>query len=323
MKLPFLIKYKPVYFDDYVKQEEVTNFLKILITSDNINTLLVGNSGTGKTTLINSIIREYYKDCTNTPEDIQSNILYINSLKDQGIHYYRNDVKTFCQTSSSINGKKKFVILDDLDNINEQSQQVFRNCIDKYGSNVNFIASCLNLQKVIDSIQSRIFIIKLKTHSFEKLMTILEMIITKENIEMDDKCKKKLVLISNYSVRILINYLEKIKLLDEPVSESIIEELCSNICYLDFSKYLSYCLNNKDLHKASQLFLSIYDKGYSVIDILNNFFIYIKSCDDLTETQKYNLLPVICKYITIFYNIHEDEIELVLFTNTIIEVLKQ
>ena len=149
------------------------------------------------------------------------------------------------------------------------------------------------------------------------------MITEKENISMDDKCKNKLVLISNYSVRILINYLEKIKLLNEPITENIIEEICSNICYLDFSKYINLCLKEQNLHTASKLFLSIYDKGYSVIDILNNFFIYVKNCQELNETQKYKLIPVICKYITIFYNIHEDEIELVLFTNTIIEVLKQ
>ena len=72
------------------------------------------------------MIREYYQE----PE--QDNVLYINSLKEQGINYYRNDVKTFCQTCSSVKGKKKFIVLDDIDLINEQSQQVFRNYIDKY-----------------------------------------------------------------------------------------------------------------------------------------------------------------------------------------------
>ena len=38
-------------------------------------------------------------------------------------------------------------------------------------------------------------------------------------------------------------------------------------------------------------------KGYSVIDILNNFFIYVKNCQELNETQKYKLIPVICKII--------------------------
>ena len=88
-------------------------------------------------------------------------ILVINSLKEQGIQYYRTEVKTFCQTRCSIQGKKKIVILDDIDNINEQSQQVFRNCIDKYSNNVHFISSCSNIQKVIDSLQSRKIIIKL------------------------------------------------------------------------------------------------------------------------------------------------------------------
>ena len=47
------------------------------------------------------------------------NVLHINSLKEQGIHYYRNEVKIFCQTASSFINKKKIVVLDDLDLINE------------------------------------------------------------------------------------------------------------------------------------------------------------------------------------------------------------
>ena len=39
----------------------------------------------------------------NIPEN---NIIFINSLKEQGVNYYRNEMKTFCQTSSTIHGKK-------------------------------------------------------------------------------------------------------------------------------------------------------------------------------------------------------------------------
>ena len=38
----------------------------------------------------------------------------INSLKDQGISYYRTEVKIFCQTQSLIPNKKKFIVLDDI-----------------------------------------------------------------------------------------------------------------------------------------------------------------------------------------------------------------
>jgi len=65
----------------------------------------------------------------------------------------------------------------------------------------------------------------------------------------------------------------------------------------------------------------IYDYGYSVIDILDYFFIFVKSTTLLNEDEKYNIIPLLCKYITIFHNVHEDVIELALFTNSINKVL--
>ena len=70
-----------------------------------------------------------------------------------------------------------------------------------------------------------------------------------------------------------------------------------------------------------QIFYKLFDKGSSVMDIYDNYFIFIKSTDLLTETQKYEIIKLLCKYITIFHNIHEDEIELALFTNNLIELL--
>ena len=125
MNIPFIYKYKPSFFN-------IVDILKTLISMNNLNVLFVGDSGCGKTCLINALIKEYYGNI-----QYNDDILIINSLKEQGIQYYRTDVKTFCQTRCSIPNKKKVVILDDIDNINEQSQQVFRNCIDKYSNNVD------------------------------------------------------------------------------------------------------------------------------------------------------------------------------------------
>jgi len=35
----------------------------------------------------------------------------------------------------------------------------------------------------------------------------------------------------------------------------------------------------------------------------------------LSEDQKYKIIPIVCKYTTIFHSIHEDSIELALFAN--------
>ena len=150
---------KDFYFSNEL-HELISDFLEL----DRLSVLFIGNTSSGKTTLLNTIIREYYqlgKD-SSFPEN---NILYINNLKDQGIQFFRNEMKTFCQSHSSIYGKKKMVIIDDLDNINEQSQQVLRNYIDKYKQNVHFVTVCTNLQKVIESLQSRLHMIKIEVPS--------------------------------------------------------------------------------------------------------------------------------------------------------------
>ena len=69
--------------------------------------------------------------------------------------------------------------------------------------------------------------------------------------------------------------------------------------------------------EAIKLIYNIFDKGYSVIDILDNYFIFIKNTNCVNEEQKYNIIPHICKYIAVFNEIHEHEIELALFTNNI------
>jgi DNA polymerase III delta prime subunit len=314
----FVNKYQPLIFNDFGIDEEIIKILKTLILMDNLNILLIGDVASGKTSLLNSLIREYY--IGHNPKEYEDNIMYINNLKEQGINYYRNDVKTFCQTCSAIKGKKKFVVLDDIDLINEQSQQVFRNCIDKFSHNVHFISSCSNIQKVIESIQSRLTIIKIKPLQKEQLFKIIGKIKACENISMDADAEEFIVNISNKTVKILINYMEKFKLVNEHITFNLAVKLCSNISFITFEDYTNL-IKNKKINESIRLIYEIYDKGYSVMDILDNYFLFVKNTDILDETEKYNVIPIICKYITIFHNIHEDEIELALFTNNLIAIL--
>ena len=314
----FVNKYQPLIFNDFGIDEEIIKILKTLILMDNLNILLIGDVASGKTSLLNSLIREYY--IGHNPKEYEDNIMYINNLKEQGINYYRNDVKTFCQTCSAIKGKKKFVVLDDIDLINEQSQQVFRNCIDKFSHNVHFISSCSNIQKVIESIQSRLTIIKIKPLQKEQLFKIIGKIKACENISMDADAEEFIVNISNKTVKILINYMEKFKLVNQHITFNLAVKLCSNISFITFEDYTNL-IKNKKINESIKLIYEIYDKGYSVMDILDNYFLFVKNTDILDETEKYNVIPIICKYITIFHNIHEDEIELALFTNNLIAIL--
>ena len=314
MELPFIYKYQPLFLKDFEIDEELLILIKTLITMDTLNVLFVGDSGCGKSSLIQAIIREYYGNSSE-----KGNVMAVNSLKEQGISYYRTEVKTFCQTSSLIPGKKKILVLDDLDIVNEQSQQVFRNCIDKYSHNVHFIASCNNTQKVIDSLQSRMTIMKVKVLYTHNLMKILKKICKIENIYIKPEAEKFVLSICNNSVRILINYLEKFKLLSRDIDVELATAVCTNIAFQEFITYTNLCKDG-NIRDATILMYKLFDKGYSVMDVLDNFFLFVKTTTLLTEGEKYNAIPSICKYITIFHNVHEDEIELALFTNNLISI---
>ncbi len=317
MNLPFLKKYQPKKYNEFVIDEAYIQLLKTLIDMNNLNILLIGDSGTGKTSLIEATIREYYQ-LDKIPKN---NVLYINSLQEQGISYYRNEVKTFCQTSSGIHGKKKFIILDDIDVINEQSQQVFRNCIDKYSHKVHFLASCSNIQKTIESIQSRCTLINLKQNQTQLLKKIIIRIKTAENLNITKQAEAFIMNICNNSIRLLINYLEKFSLLNEKITLDIAKKICTNISFYDFERYTNAWYVDKSLKKSVDIIYDIYDKGYSVMDILDSYFQFIKICNIIDETNKYKIIHHICQYISYFHTLHEHEIELVFFTNELIRTV--
>jgi len=310
----FIKKFRPLYLNDYNMEPVRLKLFKTILKMQSMQVLLVGEPATGKTSILNTLILEYYK---NTPfQEYIYNIMHITTLKDYGINNYKTSVKTFCQTCSKIRGKKKILILDNLDLLNEQSQQVFRTLIDKYSHTVHFIASCTNIQKVIESLQSRFINVIIPPIQQSLLYSIIHKIIKSEKLVVDENAEKFIIDISNNCVKNVINSMEKFKLLNQHITLKIAIESCADINFFIFEEYIGI-LKTGHINNAIQILQKIYDTGYSVIDILDNFFMFIKITQILSDSEKYQIISVICKYIAIFNNVHEDEIELFLFTNNV------
>ena len=314
----FINKYQPQKINDFLMEQDTMDLIHILIQMDKFNIFFIGESGCGKTSMIHAILKEYYANISE--RNIENNILTISTLKEQGIHYYRNELKIFCQTKSSIPNKKKMVLIDDIDMLNEQCQQIIRNYIDHYSNNVHFLASSYNIQKVLESLQSRFMIVRLNPLSKEQMNLFFKKIQERENIILHPSAEEFLLKIVNYNVKTLINYMEKFKLLDIPlITLDITKQLSTSVNFIIFENYVQF-IKNKELDKAVKLLYTIYDKGYTVMDILDCFFLFVKTTDCLKEEEKYQWIPLICKYITIFHTIHEEELELALFTNESLKI---
>lgn len=314
----FITKYKPFSLDGFFASDKFKRVLRTLLELDDLNVLFIGNTCSGKTILLHTLIREYYQLQPHQPTP-DNNILYVNNLKEQGISYFRNELKTFSQSHSTIYGKKKMVIIDDIDTMNEQSQQVFRNYIDKYRHNVHFLSVCTNIQKVIESFQSRLHIIRIESTTESQIEDLYRKIVADNNYELTEDAKQFLLKYNKHSVRSLINHMEKMWILNRPINL----DTCMKLCGIDTTQYEHYmlALRKNDLKGAIKILYDIHDYGYSVIDVMESLFAFIKSTDMITEEEKYRVIKYFCEYITIFYTIHENVIELAFFTNDMYKLL--
>ena len=302
----FLNKYAPKTFNDF----SIDNYT--ILNNSDVNILINGTYSTGKTTLLFKFIQNYFNDNTNIYDN--PNILFINNLKDQGIQFCRNNVKTFCQTASTTTNKK-IIAIDDIDEFSDVSQQVIANCLNKHSNNVICIASCINTLKVFNGLKSRMLFITIFSPTYDKLLNIANNIISNENIDIDSKLIPLLIQSSNSSYKTLLNTLQKIKIYNSKIDKDNIYELITSINFKNFNLYIQNIKQSK-LLDAINILDDISNSGVSVIDILFEFFYYIKNENtNIDDMVKYNIIQIISRYIIIFNNVHEDSIELAFFTN--------
>lgn len=321
MEMSFPLKYRPTTLSEYFKGSTnlTESVIRTLVEIDDLNIIFVGAICSGKTILLNIMIRHYYNLQPHEPLP-DNDILYINNLKEQGISFFRSEIKTHSQSRSTIFGKKKMIIIDDIDSINEQSQQTFRNCIDKYKHNVHFMSVCTNIQKVIESFQSRVHIIKLEPPSENQISSMYDRVISQEKLPITEESKTYLLKYCKNSIRSLLNQMEKMYIIDCEIDLDICMKLCSEVNFRHFELYFKY-LKEGELHKGIKVINDIHGLGYSVVDIYDYLFTFVKATSLLTQTEKFLLIPMFCNYITIFHSIHGDPIELVLFTNQIFVIV--
>lgn len=293
----FMYKYTPTTLDDFeLEYKELSG-----------NLLLLGGERTGKTTLASILVAKANTD----------SVLYINSLKEQGIQYYRNEVKCFCQTNSHT---QKIMVIDSLDDINDQAQQIFLNYIDKY-PNVQFIATGTTPQKIIESMFSRFIVVKMNRPSDTYLKTLIHKVIKEEDILMDADAIPYLMSISDYSVRTILNYLEKYKIMGIHVTQSYIEKTHTNIHADTFEKFTRHVLQ-KDYANSIKSIVQLHTDGYSIMDILDSYYLFINR-NSYSDEFKYNIIKIICKYTVIFNNLHEHSIELLFFVEDCINIASE
>jgi DNA polymerase III gamma/tau subunit len=140
-----------------------------------------------------------------------------------------------------------------------------------------------------------------------------------------EKIEKYILSISHNHLREMVNVMEKLVVYFgedvEPITESACRALFLTRIYQSFQDYL-LALRQGNMQESIAIMYSVVANGYSIVDIFDAFFKFMKMTDLLTEMEKYEVVKVLCEYITIIHKMHEENIEMVCFTNKMYKIMQ-
>jgi DNA polymerase III delta prime subunit len=151
-------KYRPKTLDECILTESVRQTLNgILAQKDTPNLLLAGKAGTGKTTVAKALCRTLDVDT-----------LIVNASQTSGIEHIRSTVADFA-SALSFDGRRKYAILDEADNLEAgSSQKYLRGFMEEFSRQCGFILTANYPARIIPAIHSRCSMVDFRIPSKER-----------------------------------------------------------------------------------------------------------------------------------------------------------
>ena len=254
-------KYRPQTIEDCILPSELKQTFQQFVDNEEIpNLLLTGTAGVGKTTIAKAML-----------EQIGCTYMMINGSEESGIDTLRTKIKNFASTVS-MDGKRKYVILDEADYLNPQSTQpALRGFIEEFSKNCGFILTCNFRNRIIEPLHSRCSTVefripneqkpKLATNFMKRVQDILE----KENVSYNEKVVADVIGKFFPDWRRCLNELQRYSATGSidagilvNISDTSIKELVSFIKDKDFKSCREWVVHNLD-NDPHRIYRRIYD----------------------------------------------------------------
>ena len=261
-------KYRPKTIDRCILPEDLKlTFVEFVKDKHIPNLILSGGPGVGKTTVAKAML-----------EEIGATYMMINGSEESGIDVLRTKIKNFASTVS-LEGGRKYIILDEADYLNPQSTQpALRGFMEEFHKNCGFILTCNYKNRLIEPLHSRCstidFIIpkskkpKLAKDFFDSVINILK----EENVKYEPAAVAELLNKFFPDWRRVINEMQRYSVSGQidagilvNLSEVNINELMVSLKNKEFTNVRKWIVNNLD-NDPVRIYRRIYDSLYDSID---------------------------------------------------------
>jgi DNA polymerase III delta prime subunit len=242
-------------FSEYVKQGSVPNLI------------LTGTAGVGKTTVAKAML-----------DQIGATYMMINGSDESGIDVLRTKIKNFASTVS-LEGGRKYLIIDEADYLNPQSTQpALRGIIEEFNENCGFILTCNFVMRLIEPLRSRCPPVEFSIPKSQKQELAAEFcdrtitILQEQNIEYDKRVVAEVVLKYFPDWRRVLNEFQRYSVSGKidagllvNLSSLNMKELMKAMKNKEFTNVRRWVVDNLD-NDPVRIFRSIYDYLYDVLD---------------------------------------------------------
>ena len=260
-------KYRPSKISECVLTDDLKKTFQTFVDEGNIpNLLLTGGPGVGKTTVAKAML-----------EELGATYMMINGSEESGIDVLRNKIKNFASTVS-MDGNRKFVILDEADYLNPQSTQpALRGFIEEFHKNCGFILTCNFKNRIIDPLHSRCSVVEFRIPVAEKpklageFFKRVQGILDGEGVQYQPKAVAGVVEKYFQDWRRALNELQRYSvsgMIDSGIivniSEKNMKDLTTFLKEKDFKSIRKWVANNLD-NDPARMYRKVYDALYEDI----------------------------------------------------------
>ena len=260
-------KYRPSKISECILTDDLKKTFQTFVDEGKIpNLLLTGGPGVGKTTVAKAML-----------EELGATYMMINGSEESGIDVLRNKIKNFASTVS-MDGNRKFVILDEADYLNPQSTQpALRGFIEEFHKNCGFILTCNFKNRIIDPLHSRCSVVEFRIPTTEKpklageFFKRVHTILGEEGVQYQPKAVASIVEKYFPDWRRVLNELQRYSvsgMIDSGIlvniSETNMKDLTTFLKEKDFKSIRKWVANNLD-NDPARMYRKVYDALYEDI----------------------------------------------------------